>query len=1094
MGLEDVVKGLGRNIGRSVASPVTWAYTPTVSLWKWASQRKSGVGKALGYTASVVGTPVTVAAGVVGGLTGLGTIPSQIIGRTGNSIWRSGRERKSFGKWSRRAAGGLMWLGALGSTSSVPLAFLVEEHYVGVIGQGIIADHIIDNSKEQIGRTWDEYNTYEQAKDVGRKVVNLIERKDDDGQNIIPEQDYFKKSMNAKRHELIPGVKINVETEVEGYPSLDILTKSPWMESDMRRISITCKPSKDNPDCSEDGRYLIYEHVSRIPITYQQLPDHVIQAFINKEDRGFRKHKGLNLTGKLKIPLVYLATRRITGASGITEQVAKSLMTESGEVAKRSGLEGKIQKVREVLYATALEKEAERLYGKDTKDKIMEMYLNTIYFGDGNHGIGAAAHNYFGKKVEDLTKAEAIFLSLMPRNPSRNPQNPGGFKWQMDRYKILVNNYRLQGYINSTEAEELLKEDAIQIRTRDDYVKRAPAVISTALIELQRQGVNLEPLMRKGVDALPFGFDLTLTVEYETNELLKRATEKANHPTPNLGAVMVRDGEIVAVHNKNQTDGEWFGFNTAYEGNKGMKSAIKLLILSLGLEKGYVGSVLEGLPATCEDPLAIIPVGRTAAEYNRILTEEGLPFDNVESARELMKRLGIPEIEKIKFTLEEAQQVPAQQLTIDDLLNGTTLPPASTGSSKPRVITSKLYKYQMNELVRRLSWCPKHWDGNNKLPKGANGVSMITLSLNPTTAVLYRRIVYGMIDTDGTVKEGIGQEGFAEWVARFGYDLEMFFEEAKKGDAIALGTIGGSSTDFARTIAGFQENHIVFPKIVRDLTIAGREVAPFSYELEGEIMSKKTFDQVRYALERAGDSIEEKALGKGRKSLSTRKEMYTGVKTGTASETAWAVVESLIEIKERAGSEEIKYALAATALPEEGKKTLQASMKKRVFAGTIFKPMITEMVKEIHEHPELYAPGVSLKEREEAQNTCLAYISEHPADKLPETFGIISDGEAEKQMQGAYQLAQNCLTSLSPGTNEHMYWGLVRAGSALRLRDHSLGLDNFDEDSPQNSNLLNYSDIKERLTALTNYNVAEKDPLRGQVKVGAQTFLSMMPE
>jgi penicillin-binding protein 1A len=140
-----------------------------------------------------------------------------------------------------------------------------------------------------------------------------------------------------------------------------------------------------------------------IPIT--QIPAVVRNAFIAAEDDGFYHHGGVD---PLSIVRAFInnavAGGKVQGGSTITQQVVKSLLLSPRKSYER--------KIKEMLLAFRLEQQL-------SKDEILYLYLNHIYLGSGAYGVGAAAQEYFGKKVEDLTLAEAALLAGLPQAPSR---------------------------------------------------------------------------------------------------------------------------------------------------------------------------------------------------------------------------------------------------------------------------------------------------------------------------------------------------------------------------------------------------------------------------------------------------------------------------------------------------------------------------------------------------------------------------------------------------------------------------------------------------------------------------------------------------
>ncbi len=145
----------------------------------------------------------------------------------------------------------------------------------------------------------------------------------------------------------------------------------------------------------------------RVPI--EHIPPLVRNAFLAAEDSDFFAHRGVDFVGILRAALAnFQAGSVVQGASTITQQVVKALLLTPERSYER--------KLKEILLALRLEQQL-------TKEEILELYLNQIYLGDGNHGVGAAALNYFGKSVQQLTAAEAAMLAGLPAAPSRYSPN-----------------------------------------------------------------------------------------------------------------------------------------------------------------------------------------------------------------------------------------------------------------------------------------------------------------------------------------------------------------------------------------------------------------------------------------------------------------------------------------------------------------------------------------------------------------------------------------------------------------------------------------------------------------------------------------------
>jgi len=147
-----------------------------------------------------------------------------------------------------------------------------------------------------------------------------------------------------------------------------------------------------------------YGEKRRIPLSYQQIPETMIQAFIAAEDDRFFEHPGVDYQGLLRAVLnLVLTGERSQGGSTITMQVARNFFLSSEKTYLR--------KANEILLALKIEREL-------SKEQILELYLNKIYLGNRAYGVGAAAQVYYGRPVSELDLAEIAMIAGLPKAPS----------------------------------------------------------------------------------------------------------------------------------------------------------------------------------------------------------------------------------------------------------------------------------------------------------------------------------------------------------------------------------------------------------------------------------------------------------------------------------------------------------------------------------------------------------------------------------------------------------------------------------------------------------------------------------------------------
>ncbi|WP_027486237.1 penicillin-binding protein 1A [Allorhizobium undicola] len=189
-----------------------------------------------------------------------------------------------------------------------------------------------------------------------------------------------------------------------------------------------------------------YAHERRLFLPIQAIPDRVKAAFLSAEDKNFYSHPGVDLYGLGRAVLVNLQNfgsgRRPVGASTITQQVAKNFLLSADQTMDR--------KVKEAILSFRIE----QAY---SKDKILELYLNEIFFGLNAYGIGSAALTYFDKPVTELTIAETAYLASLPKGPS-NYHPYRHTQAALERRNWVIDRMVENGFVSQPDGEEAKKE------------------------------------------------------------------------------------------------------------------------------------------------------------------------------------------------------------------------------------------------------------------------------------------------------------------------------------------------------------------------------------------------------------------------------------------------------------------------------------------------------------------------------------------------------------------------------------------------------------------------------------------------------------
>ena len=187
----------------------------------------------------------------------------------------------------------------------------------------------------------------------------------------------------------------------------------------------------------------IYGIENRVNIPLSDIPQHVRNAFIAVEDIRFYKHHGFDVKRIFGSLLENIKQGRYAqGASTITQQVARNSFLSQKKTINR--------KIQEIYLAYKLER-------KYSKDQILQMYLNLIYFGKGAYGIEAASRLYFGKPAKDLTVAEGALLAGIPKNPQKYSPFIDLSK-SLARKDLVIDLMVVNGYLSAEEGNNIKKE------------------------------------------------------------------------------------------------------------------------------------------------------------------------------------------------------------------------------------------------------------------------------------------------------------------------------------------------------------------------------------------------------------------------------------------------------------------------------------------------------------------------------------------------------------------------------------------------------------------------------------------------------------
>ncbi len=222
------------------------------------------------------------------------------------------------------------------------------------------------------------------------------------------------------------------------------------------------KPPVSSKVYSGDGQLVDdFSTEKRIFVPYKSIPKRVINAFLSAEDKNFFSHPGVDAKGVLRAIINnvsnIISSKRLEGASTITQQVAKNFLL-SNEISFN-------RKLKEAILAFRIERAL-------SKERILELYLNQIYLGQGTYGVAAASLEYFDKPINELNYNESALLAALPKAPSRyNPyKNKELAKF---RRNLVLKNLLDNGYIKDNDFKKLSDEDIFLKKRKKIYLEDA---------------------------------------------------------------------------------------------------------------------------------------------------------------------------------------------------------------------------------------------------------------------------------------------------------------------------------------------------------------------------------------------------------------------------------------------------------------------------------------------------------------------------------------------------------------------------------------------------------------------------------------------
>ncbi|SDO27103.1 transglycosylase domain-containing protein [Alkalicoccus daliensis] len=389
----------------------------------------------------------------------------------------------------------------------------------------------------------------------------------------------------------------------------------------------------------------IYSEENRVYLDYYSIPQEVINMFLAVEDRYFYQHEGFDINGIARALLVNLQAQTIDqGGSTITQQVARNLYLSHEQTYER--------KISELLYAYQLEREK-------TKEEILELYINSIYFANGVYGFESASQFYFNKSSEELSLAEIAYIGAIPNSPSRydpleNPEATAERQEYMLK-RMLENNYLTEEEFNEAAAAPIEMNLNTRIDKYPDYVTYVNAELKELISSSEGYSERLasadeetrivleEELDEKVKSVLGSGITINTALDPTVQEEVTSIINDRFSGSSIEAAASIIDhhqAEIVAI--TGGTNYNKFDFHRGYQSFRQPGSALKPLL-------SYAPYLNEN---PLEDPASLIDAGTFSydgyvprnsggAVYGVVTLEEALKNSYNTAAVRLLHKIGI---------------------------------------------------------------------------------------------------------------------------------------------------------------------------------------------------------------------------------------------------------------------------------------------------------------------------------------------------------------------------------------------------------------------------------------------------------------------
>ncbi|NNL41183.1 MAG: PBP1A family penicillin-binding protein [Desulfobacterales bacterium] len=319
----------------------------------------------------------------------------------------------------------------------------------------------------------------------------------------------------------------------------------------------------------------------RNPVPFKDIPHYLKAALIATEDRKFYKHSGVDIKGILRAIIKNIwAGEYVEGASTITQQLAKTLFLTPKKTI--------VRKMKEAVLSFQLER-------RYTKDEILELYLNQVYFGSGAYGVESAARLFFGKTVNNLNLVECALIAGLPKSPSRYSPLVN-VTLALKRRNIVLRQMAAIEIITETELKENLRQPLQLEESVLDPVK-GPYFVEH-IRKLLEEIIGPTSLYKRGLTVFTtLSWPLQMAAEksalkglYALEKRMKKNMIINPQPQCSLISLDIQNGGILAM--VGGKDYYQSPFNRATMAKRQPGSAFKPIVYAYAIEKGFSQNTL----------------------------------------------------------------------------------------------------------------------------------------------------------------------------------------------------------------------------------------------------------------------------------------------------------------------------------------------------------------------------------------------------------------------------------------------------------------------------------------------------------------------